>query len=142
MEIIKEIASWEYTDKAYIGITINDPDGKPLDDEQLAEIDTGFSGDIILPFKMFNKYNLNRWETPLPIFGSTVEKREIPFIVASTKISIPKANLTFDVRISTFEEDRDECGHEECEEFLVGIKLLKKLRILLDSEKERVRLIN
>jgi hypothetical protein len=64
----EEEVTWPYTNAPYLGIRLKNPSGLeyPLDGEELVMIDTGFSGEILLPKSVYEDLEFNMWEEPEP----------------------------------------------------------------------------
>ncbi|MGQ4915586.1 MAG: hypothetical protein ACP6IU_12725 [Candidatus Asgardarchaeia archaeon] len=105
---------------------IKTPVGKryPTKNSALAEIDTGYDGNILIPESTYLKLKLNRFELPEDeqIVIETAAGHYIFTRAALATVIIPKTGLKIRTTIETF---------ENCKETLIGKGILQRLILLL-----------
>lgn len=123
---------WDSEDIFAIGVRLKTPNGYSLTDtEQLVELDSGYSGELLVPWKMYVDLELYGWEYPEEEWslGISVSGEYFEMPLSKAVLSIPGLKQDIGVRIDTFE------GNEQ---FLIGRGLMRRYAILLDGPKNRV----
>ncbi len=94
--------------------------------EEIIQIDTGYSEELIIPQVVFETLNLARWQLPDTIAaqGTTVTGQIIRFKEAPVDIIIPKTGEQHQVIAQTF------AGNVR---FLIGRAFLRRFKVLLDG---------
>lgn len=135
----EEEVSWPYTNAPYLGIRLRSLSGLeyPLDEEELVMIDTGFSGEILLPKSIYEDLGFNMWEEPEPDEFVLGDGGIVYLIAAHGDILIPKIHLApFSIRVHRiYEEEKD------ADEIIIGVKFAKRFRLLLDGPGNKVRVL-
>lgn len=135
----EEEISWPYTNLPYLGIRLKAPSGEeyPIANEKLVMIDTGFSEEILLPKDLYEDLAFNMWEEPEPEEFEIADGRVREMIVARGYILIPKiGSRSFPVRVHRFLN-----GEEGTNEIIIGVKFIKKFKLLLDGPAVKVRIL-
>jgi len=103
-------------------------------EEEVVQLDTGYSEEILLPYSLFESLNLRRWRLPSSIspHGTTVTGQVIRFIESHADIVIPKTGERHRVIAQTFEGNT---------RFLIGRAFLRRLKVLLDGVDQRTCLL-
>ncbi len=94
--------------------------------EELVQIDTGYSEELLVPYSLFEKLDLQHWclaEQQKPV-GTTVTGQIIHFIEARAEILIPKIGEQHLVVVQTF------VGNAR---FLIGRAFLRRLKVIFDG---------
>jgi hypothetical protein len=122
---------WTSEDGYAIQIRLQDPAGKPITDEILVELDTGYSGDLLVPWEVYMTAELFGWELPESEWklGIMLSGQWVDMPQSEATIEIPALNQAFPVRVDTFTENT---------EFLIGRNFLKNHRVLLDGPGHQV----
>lgn len=99
------------------------------------QLDTGYDGELLLPYKLYQDLALYQWEYPEEYWpvGKTVSGEIIELILAKGQVLIPKWNVALEVFIETFE------GNSE---LLLGRSFIRKFKVLLDGPGNKVCLID
>lgn len=127
MADVVRLVCWPSPDRLAIGIQLRNLAGQfHQEAEELIQLDTGYSGEILVPFDRFVSLSLHRWsisyrDSPQ---GSTVTGQIIHFIEAEAEIFIPKTSQVFPVIVQTF------VGNGR---FLISRGFLRHLKVLLDG---------
>jgi hypothetical protein len=114
-----------------IVIQLKDPAGQPITDEILVELDTGYSGDLLVPWAVYLEAELFGWELPEAEWklGVMLSGQWVDMPQSEATLEIPLFNQAYPVRVDTFEANT---------EFLIGRNFLKQHRILLDGPGHQV----
>jgi len=118
---------WPTPDRLGMGIQLQNLAGQPHHPtEELVQIDTGYSEEILIPQTLFDTLNLERWQLPdsMSPQGSTVTGQIIHFIEAPANVVIPQIATHYQVIVQTF------VGNHR---FLIGRKFLRRFKLLLDG---------
>ena len=127
MADVVRLTCWPSPDRLALGIQLRNLAGQlHSETEELTQIDTGYSGDLLVPFPLFVHLNLHLWSLPHQVSpqGTTVTGEIIQFIEAEAEVVIPQAGQHFAVIVQTF------LGNGR---FLIGRNLLRHLKVLLDG---------
>jgi len=133
---IEETICWDSEDLFAIGIQIRTFGGMLHSEaEELVQLDTGYDGELLLPYKLYQDLALYQWEYPEEYWpvGKTVSGEIIELILAKGQVLIPRWNIALEVFIETFE------GNEE---LLLGRSFIRKFKVLLDGPSNKVCLID
>jgi len=121
------LTCWSSPNRLVIGIKIKNWPGKLHSEvEELVQIDTGYSEEILVPYSLFEKLNLQYWclpEQEKPV-GTTVTGQLIHFIEASAEVIIQKTGEQHSVIVQTF------VGNTR---FLIGRAFLRRFKVILDG---------
>jgi len=118
---------WPTPDRLGIGIQVRNLAGQAHHQtEELIQIDTGFSEELLVPQALFEALHLARWQLPDAIAaqGTTVTGQIIQFNEAPVDVFIPKTGAQHRVMAQTFAGNR---------RFLIGRAFLRRFQILLDG---------
>ncbi len=93
--------------------------------EELVQLDTGYSEEILIPHSLFESLDLRHWRLPqsLAVRGTTVTGHVIQFLEARADVTVSKAG-THRVIVQTF------VGNTR---FLIGRAFLRRFKTLLDG---------
>lgn len=136
MAFVEKI-NWHYqVYTPHIEIRLISPDGMewPNDGtDDLAVVDTGFTGEILISTTLYDMLELNKWEN-IPNRHSTADGRCVETLISNGSILIPKLHLEpFNVEIITMEGRKNG-------PILIGAKFLRKFQLLLDGPSTKLRL--
>ena len=138
---LKARKEWSYvTDKTsgvkypVIGVAIENPvTGKVFPDEGeiLASVDTGYEGFLLIPERVYNDmgFTLAEMEKDCWAVGETITGQEIELITAYATIKIPALKIEIKGQVETFKGNN---------EFIAGLSLLERLRVLLDGPRKKL----
>ena len=132
----KESICWDSEDFFAIGIQVATFAGAiHSESEELVQLDTGYDGELLLPYKLYQDLALYQWEYPEEYWpvGKTVSGEMIELILAKGQVLIPRWNVALEVFIETFE------GNEE---LLLGRSFIRKFKVLLDGPGNKVCLMD
>jgi len=95
----------------------------PLEDYELMRIDTGFDGPVLVPYGVFSYLCQD-----IELFGEMRPIIEFPdkelLRARAANVEIEIGNKLIDTQVWTY---------PKCDEFLVGLEVLNKLKILFDG---------
>jgi predicted aspartyl protease len=121
------LTCWPSPDRLVIGIQIRNLAGQLHSEvEELVQIDTGYSEELLVPYSLFEKLDLQYWclaEQQKPL-GTTVTGQLINFIEARAEVIIPKTGQQHLVVVQTF------VGNAR---FLIGRAFLRRFKVILDG---------
>ncbi len=121
------LSCWSSPNRLVIGLKIKNLLGQLHSEvEELVQIDTGYSEEILVPYSLFEKLNLQYWSLPeqqKPV-GTTVTGQLIHFIEAYAEVIIPKTGEQHSVIVQTF------VGNTR---FLIGRAFLRRFKVILDG---------
>ncbi|OQY45566.1 MAG: hypothetical protein B6242_10015 [Anaerolineaceae bacterium 4572_78] len=120
------LVCWESHDYFGIGVQIQNLAGDVYSaSETLIQLDTGYSGELLIPELIFESLQLDTWELPisLPTYGSTITGESFSFRQAPVKIIIPKINKEYYATAQTF---------NGCTRLLIGRAFLRHFKVILD----------
>jgi len=118
---------WPTPDRLGIGIQVRNLAGQEHHQtEELIQIDTGYSEELLIPQVLFEALNLARWQLPDSIAaqGTTITGQIIKFDEAPVDVIIPKTGEQHRVTAQTF------AGNIR---FLIGRAFLRRFKVLLDG---------
>jgi predicted aspartyl protease len=118
---------WSTPDRLGIGIQVRNLAGQShYQNEELIQLDTGYSEELLIPQTLFEALNLARWQLPDSIAaqGTTVTGQVIQFNEAPVDVVIPKTGEQHRVIAQTF------AGNTR---FLIGRTFLRRFKVLLDG---------
>ncbi len=127
MADIVRLVCWPSPDRLTIGIQLRNLLGQSHQEtEELIQLDTGYSGDILIPFDLFVSLNLHLWSLShqASSHGSTITGQIIQFVEAEAEIVIPQTGHVYPVIVQTFADNT---------RFLIGRNFLRHLKVLLDG---------
>jgi predicted aspartyl protease len=116
---------WPTPDRLGIGIQVRNLAGQEHSQtEELIQIDTGYSEELLIPQALFQALNLARWQLPYSVAaqGTTVTGQIIKFDEALVDVIIPKTGEQHRVMAQTF------AGNIR---FLIGRAFLRRFKVLL-----------
>lgn len=101
------------------------------DTEELVELDTGYGGEVLVPWATYLALELYGWEFPEEQWsiGITVSGQKFEMPLSRGILAIPRLGREFEVQIDTFE------GNEQ---FLIGRGIIRRHKILLDGPADGV----
>ena len=126
---------WPTPDRLGIGIQVRNLAGQAHHKtEDLIQIDTGYSEELLIPQALFEAMSLARWQLPDSIAaqGTTVTGQIIQFNEAPVDVVIPKIGEQHRVIAQTF------AGNIR---FLIGRAFLRRFKILLDGPESQTCLL-
>ena len=130
-----DLICWDNTPSGYVlGIRVQSPEGGwHSPDEELVQLDTGYDGELLVPWQLYDELRLYRWEYPQRFWaqGHTVSGATIQLCLSEGG-EIPRANVKRQVFIDSF------AGNEE---FLLGRAFLNGLQVLLNGQADRTCLL-
>jgi hypothetical protein len=121
------LVCWPTPDRVAIGIQLRNLLGQSHHEtEDLIQLDTGYSGDILIPFDLFVRLKFHLWSLSHQVSsqGSTIIGQIIQFIEAEAEIFVPQTGQSFPVIVQTFADNT---------RFLIGRNFLRQLKVLLDG---------
>lgn len=128
---------YQYQVHPYIDIRIRNfiGDEYPIEEEESVLVDTGYSGEILLPKRIYDDLKLMKWEEPelVEFELANTNKKPTNFIVSNGLVIIPKLSFLklrefYPIKIHRFkEEDAD------TDEIIIGAKFIKNFKILLNG---------
>ncbi|MBI3762569.1 MAG: hypothetical protein HY260_12015 [Chloroflexi bacterium] len=121
------LTCWPTPDRLAIGIQVGSLSGQLHNEsEELVQLDTGYSEEILIPHGLFEALNLGHWrlpQVPGPT-GTTVTGQVIQFLEAHADVVIPRTGERHRVIVQTF------VGNTR---FLIGRAFLRRFKVLLDG---------
>lgn len=132
----EEEISWPYDDFAYLGIRLGTVSGKeyPSINEELVMIDTGYSGEVLLPRHLYGELGFDMWEEPEPDEFKLGDESSMYLIAAKGYILIPELHLgPFPVRVHKAYEEK-----QDTNKIIIGVNLIKRFKLLLDGPATKV----
>ena len=107
---------------------------RPCPTEELVELDTGYTGEVLAPWRLYVALELYGWEVAEELWseGISVTGETFAMPLSEAILRVPQLNAAFPVEVDTFE------GNEQ---FLIGRAFLRKHRLLLDGPASRVCMI-
>ena len=131
----KDMICWERASTFSIGVQLKTPGGRVHSpSEELIELDTGYEGEVLVPYDLYVEMELYGWEYP-EIFwatGRTVSGEILHMPLSYGYLVIPRWGREIRVSIETF------VGNSE---FLIGRALIRRYRFLLDGPGNRTCLL-
>jgi len=127
-----DLICWDNTQLGYVlGIRVQSPEGwwhSP--EEELVPLDTGYDGELLVPWQLYEELRLYRWEYPQRFWaqGHTVSGETIQLYLSEGRVEIPRTHIRRQVLIDSF------VGNTE---FLLGRAFLRGLQVLLDGQTDR-----
>jgi predicted aspartyl protease len=118
---------WPTPDRLGLGIQVKNLAGQPHHHtEELVQIDTGYSEELLIPQPLFTALSLARWQLPdsATAQGTTVTGQIIKFSEAPADIVIPKMGGQYRVIAQTFAQNNRS---------LIGRAFLRRFKVLLDG---------
>ncbi len=118
---------WSTPNRLRIGIQIRNLAGElhhPTED--LIQLDTGYSEELLIPQTLFEALNLARWQLPdsVAAHGTTVTGQSINFNEAPVDVIIPRTGEQHQMIAQTFDQNT---------RFLIGRAFLRRFKVLLDG---------
>jgi predicted aspartyl protease len=129
------LVCWPTPDRLGIGIQVKNLTGQlHHQTEELIQLDTGYSEELLIPQALFEALNLARWQLPDSISaqGTTVTGQIIKFDEAPVDVVIPKTGEQHRVIAQTFTQNT---------RFLIGRAFLRRFKILLDGPESQTCLL-
>jgi len=118
---------WTTPDRLGIGIQIRNLAGELHNSvEELVQLDTGYSEDLLIPHALFEALNLARWQLPdtMAAQGTTVTGQTINFNEAPVDVIVPRTGEQHRVIAQTFAQNT---------RLLIGRAFLRRFKVLLDG---------
>lgn len=126
---------WSTPDRLGIGIQIRNLAGQlHPQTEELVQLDTGYSEELLIPEALFGDLDLARWQLPDSVAaqGTTVTGQIIKFSEAPIDVVIPRAGERYRVIVQTFPRNT---------RFLIGRAFLRRFKVLLDGPESQTCLL-
>ncbi len=126
---------WSTPDRLGIGIQIRNLAGQLHNQsEELIQLDTGYSEELLIPQLLFESLSLERWQLPDSVAsqGSTVTGQIINFDEAPVNVIIPRTGEQHQVIAQTFAQN---------DRFLIGRAFLRRFKVLLDGPESQTCLL-
>jgi len=123
----ERLTCWSSEDAFVIGVQLRTIDGQfHAETEELVEVDTGYAGDVLVPWNLYIDLELYGWELDEELWsvGISISGEVFPLVLSRGYIVIPRLGQEFLVLIDSFE------GNDQ---FLIGRSFLRRLRMLLDG---------
>jgi predicted aspartyl protease len=94
-------------------------------------LDTGFDGQLLIPYKTYNDLKLQRFELPPDLWalGESISGELKPLRCSKALVRNEKLSFSQIVEIETFEQN---------DQFLLGLSLLRNFQTLLEGRSEQV----
>ncbi len=130
-----QLVCWPTPDRLAIGIQIRNLAGQfHSQAEELVQLDTGYSEDLLIPQTLFTTLSLERWQSPesLAPRGTTVTGQIITFSEAPIDVIIPRTGKQYRVITQTFPGNT---------RFLIGRAFLRRFKVLLDGPGQQTCLL-
>jgi predicted aspartyl protease len=116
---------WPTPDRLFIGVRLLNPDGEFVNNiETLAQIDTGYSGELLIPHSWYERLSLQDWAVTDAPFGQTVSGQSLDLLEAIGIVEIPQAKTEVTVIVQTFEGNT---------RLLIGRAFLRRHKLILDG---------
>ena len=118
---------WPTPDRLAIGIQIRNLSGQlHAETEEMVQLDTGYSEELLIPYSLFESLNLRHWRLPQTIAsqGITITGQVIRFLESRAEVIVPKTGEQHRVIVQTF------AGNSR---FLIGRAFLRRFKVLLDG---------
>lgn len=118
---------WPTPDRLALGIQIKNLAGQlHSETEELVQLDTGYSEDILVPYSLFETLNLGHWRLPQTpaATGTTVTGQVIHLLAAWADVAVPRTGEQYRVIVQTFDGNA---------RFLLGRAFLRRFKVLLDG---------
>jgi len=135
----KEEIGWPYHIHPSLGVRLRTAFGQeyPLTDEELVMVDTGYSGEIGIPRRLYQKLGFHMWEEPEFQRFTVADGREQQMRVSHGYILMPKLDRApFSVQVHTWVKEEIDFG-----EIVIGVKFIKRFKLLLDGPANKVRIL-
>ncbi len=125
MADIARLIPWETPDRLGFGIRVRNLIGEfNAPDETFVQIDTGYAGEILIPFDLFQQLRLHLWAFEQTFTGSTISGQKLNLIESQADLIIPRIPATYRVSIQTFEGNK---------QFLIGRVFMRNIKLILDG---------
>ena len=134
-----EEISWAYKDKhPHMGIRLVSPGDieYPVGTEELVLLDTGWSGGIVLPIRIYEQLELQRWEKPDIVPYELADGSDMNMYEAEGFLFVPKLNNRYEV---AFYRSVDK--GQDSNEILLGIDFINNFKLLLDGPAQKLSVI-
>jgi len=128
---------WSYRGKhPCLEILLRTPFGK--EHHAIALLDTGFSGDIIVPNTIYDEsLELNKWEKGLPKDGTLADGSKRNLVVSEAIIFIPRISIINGYNVSVYKIDKE----GGVKEIIIGVSFINKFKFLLDGPAKETRIV-
>ena len=91
MADVVRLIPWETPDRLGFGIQVRNLSGAVnAADETFVQIDTGFAGEILVPFDLFQQLQLILWRREQTLTASTVSGQKLKLIESRADLIIPR----------------------------------------------------
>ncbi len=135
----KEEISWPYNLHPCLGVRLKTASGEeyPLTDEKLVMVDTGYSGEVLLPRNLYQDLGFNMWEEPEPDRFILGDGSSVSMIAARGHLLVPKLRSEpFPVRIHRILGE-----NQDTNEIIIGVRFIKRFELLLDGPANKVSIL-
>ncbi len=102
-------------------------------EELIMMVDTGFEGDLLIPYRMYRELGFLKREHPIS---------EFPFIETATGMSAKIRSAPAKLCIGTIAVDIDVWTMPECGEVLLGLDVLNRLLLKLNGPERTLEILN
>jgi hypothetical protein len=129
------LTCWSTPDRLGIGLQIRNLAGQNHhQNEELVQLDTGYSEELLVPQVLFESLELARWQLPDSVAaqGTTVTGQIIKFNEAPVDIIIPRLGEQHRVIAQTFAQNT---------RLLLGRGFLRRFKVLLDGPSSQTCLL-
>lgn len=113
----------------YTSISLKDPLSEKRSD-LMALIDTGYDGNLMVPYEIFKELNLFKYQFPedMEAIGELVTGDKIRIMSAEALITLENTEVDFIVLVDTF---------EECHEVVLGREMVNMFLMTLNGPKRK-----
>ncbi|MHA1972470.1 MAG: hypothetical protein ACTSW1_05745 [Candidatus Hodarchaeales archaeon] len=116
----------------YLPLVLSDP----LDmhsETVFGMIDTGYDGEILIPYQLFKELNLEAFEFSLDIvsYAETASGELLKLLSANASVMIEGIDISLLVIIDS---------HKECKEVLIGRRFLENYNLLLQGQLRKLEI--
>lgn len=121
------LTCWPTPDRLALGIQIKNLAGQlHSETEELVQLDTGYSEDVLVPYDLFETLNLGHWRLPQTptATGTTVTGQVIHLLEAYAYVAAPRTGEQYRVIVQTFDGNT---------RLLIGRAFLRRFKVLLDG---------
>jgi len=129
------LTCWDAPDRLVMGVLVKTFDGlMHTEDKDLIQLDTGYSGEVLLPYDLYLQMEFRRWQYPREWWpaGTTASGQRLELIVSRGLVAVPALGQQFEVLVDTFVNNT---------RFLIGRAFLRRFQILLDGPSRQVCLL-
>ncbi len=116
---------WPTPERPAIGLQLRNFAGQAHTKmEELIQLDTGYSEELLVPYRVFRTLQLDRWGLPQTPSGTTITGQVIQVHEARAEVHMPQTGERHRVIVQTF------VGNTR---FLIGRAFLRRFKVILDG---------